>query len=218
MSLLRRYVFHNFGLKLVSLAAAVVLWSLIATEPEMETSITVPVEFHNVPRELEMMVDQTPEVHVQVKGPATQVRSIRRNDVAVVLDLMHVERSGERTFTLDRSQVVLPQGISLVKSVPSQLRLNFERRLTRAVPVQPLFTGGSEPSYEVVHYTVNPPLVKVVGPESRVALLDYATTDPIDVSRLTGSGSFTANAYLADPHLRFENIQSVRVSVEMKKR
>ena len=218
MSLLSRYVFHNFGLKLLSLASAVVLWSLIATEPEMETSITVPLEFHNVPRELEVISDPTPEVHVEVKGPASKVRGISRNDVAVVLDLMRVEQPGERSFTLDRSQVVLPRGVTLVKSIPSQVRLNFEKRLTRAIPVQPRFAGALEPGYEVARYSVDPPALKVVGPESRVALLDYATTDPIDVSRLTGSGSFTTNAYLADPHLRFENLQSVRVNVEMRKR
>src|SRR5262249_59037440 len=55
--LLRRFVFHNFGLKVASLAAAVVLWGLIATEPELETTLSVPVEFHNVPKDLEVLSD-----------------------------------------------------------------------------------------------------------------------------------------------------------------
>ena len=36
-----RLVFHNFGWKLLSLAVAVVLWALVASEPELSTFATV---------------------------------------------------------------------------------------------------------------------------------------------------------------------------------
>lgn len=214
---LRKYVFHNFGLKALSLAAAVVLWALIAAEPELETSISVPVEFHNVPKDLEVIADQDANVHLQVRGTAGALRAINRADVAVVLDLLPVQQPGTRTFALDSSQVILPRGIRLVKSVPSQVRLAFERRSTRAVPVVPRFTGGAD-GYEVASYTVDPAVLKVVGPESHVALLDHAITDTIHLGDLANPASFTTNAYLPDPHLRFEDLQSVRVSVEMRKR
>ena len=217
-NLLQRYVLHNLGLKLISLAAAVVLWALIAAEPELETAITVPVEFHNVPKDLELASDVQPDVHLQVKGPAGKLRTLDRSGVAVVLDLLPVHQAGPRTFSLDTTQVVLPRGISLVKSVPSQLRLDFQKRLTRDVRVLPRFTGAYPAGYEIAWYTVDPPTLKVVGPESRVALLDYVTTDPIDLSRLIGSANFPRNAYLDDPHVRFENLKSVRVNVEMKKK
>ncbi|HYM10129.1 MAG TPA: hypothetical protein VEU62_05340 [Bryobacterales bacterium] len=216
MSLLRKYVFHNFGLKALSLAAAVVLWALIAAEPELETSISVPVEFHNVPKDLEVIADQEANVHLLVRGPAGELRAISRADVAVVLDLLPVQQPGTRTFALDSSQVILPRGVTLVKSVPSQLRLAFERRSTRAVPVVPRFAGDA--GYEVASYSIDPPTLKVVGPESHVALLDHAVTDTIHLGDLAGPASFTTNAYLSDPHLRFEDLQSVRVSVEMRKR
>ena len=218
IALLRHFVFHNFGLKVASLAAAVVLWSLIATEPELETTITVPVEFHNVPKDLEVLVDQDMTVHLQVKGPSSRLRNLARGEVAVVLDLLRVQTPGTRTFTLDSSQVVLPRSVTLVKSIPSQLRVVFEARLTRAVPVVPRFAGTYEPGYQIANYTVDPPALKVVGPESRVTLLDHVITDPIQLSGLIGSASFTTNAYLPDPHLRFENLQSVRATVEMRKK
>jgi YbbR domain-containing protein len=218
MRFLRHYVFHNFGLKLISLLAAMVLWALMATEPELETSIAVPVEFHNVPKDLELLSDQDNTVHLQVKGPSRKLRSMTRADVAVVLDLLPVQQPGTRTFPLDSSHVILPRGVTLVKSIPSQLRLVFEKKSTRAVPVVPRFTGTYERGYEIAHYTVEPPYLAVAGPESRVSLLDHAITDPINVSGLTGTAGFATNAYLPDPHLRFENLQSVRVTVQMKKK
>ena len=106
----------------------------------------------------------------------------------------------------------------LVRAIPSQVRLVFERRVTREVRVLPRFTGVYAEGYEIASYAVEPPAVRVVGPESRINLVDYVTTDPIDVSRLIGSASYPRNAYLDDPHLRFENLKTVRVHVEMRKK
>jgi hypothetical protein len=217
--LLDRFLLGNLGLKVISLSAAVVLWGLIATEPEMETSVSVPAEFRNAPQNLELLNEQQEQmVHLQVKGPPGKVRALTRAEVGVVVDLVRVRQPGERTFTLDPTQIRLPRGVSLVKAVPSQLLLKFENRLTREIQVLPRFAGAYMAGYEVGKYDVQPARLKVVGPESRVSLLDYVTTDPIDVSRLIGSASLTAQAYLADPHLRFENLESVRVNVEMRKK
>jgi hypothetical protein len=183
----------------------------------METSVSVPIEFQNVPPDLEILWDQPPTVYVQVRGPQSRVRSLGAAGVAVVLDLLAVHEPGGRTFPLDSSRILLPRGVSLVRSVPPQVRLVFERRLTRDVRVLPRFTGTHQPGYAIGAYSVDPSVLKVVGPASRVSLLDFVMTDPIDLSRLIGSGSFATNAYLEDPHLRFENIKTVRVLVSMQR-
>ena len=215
--LLRRALFQNLGLKILSLGTAVALWGLIATEPESETSISVPVTFHNSPRQLELISDQYPVVHLFVKGPASKIRTLGPADAAVSLDLLRVQQPGDRTFTLDASRMVLPRGVTLVRAMPSQLLLKFDKRLTRSVPVLPRFSGEYQPGYQVAGHQVHPPTLRVVGPESRVGLLDYVSTEPIDLSRLIGSASYTVHAYLPDPYVRFENLESVRVHVEMKK-
>ncbi len=214
----RRLLLENLGLKLISLAAAVVLWSLLATEPASETSISVAVEFHNFPRHLELVSEQHPIVHLLVQGVSSRIRTLVPASVAVVLDLARVQEPGERTFTLDSSRIVLPWGVTLVRAMPSQLVLKFEKRLTRSVQVLPRFSGVYPEGYDVSRHEVHPPSLKVVGPESRVGLLDYVSTEPIDLSRVIGSASFTVHAYLPDPYVRFENLESVRVNVEMKKR
>ncbi len=216
--LVQRYLLNNFGLKLISLAGAVALWMLMGAEPELETSVNVPIEFHNAPQDLEMVADQAWNVHLLVRGPSSRVRNLNRSDIAVVLDLLPVRQPGARTFTLDSSQILLPHDVRLVRAIPSQVRLVFERRLTREVRVLPRFTGVYPEGYEIASYTVEPPTIRVVGPESRVNLVDYVTTDPIDVSKLIGSASYPRNAYLDDPHLRFENLKTVRVHVEMRKK
>ena len=43
--LLHRYVLHNLGLKLVSLALAMGLWLAVTRDPVAEVAVEVPIEF-----------------------------------------------------------------------------------------------------------------------------------------------------------------------------
>ncbi|MGA2592327.1 MAG: hypothetical protein ABSH32_20640 [Bryobacteraceae bacterium] len=45
---------QNVGWKLLSLAAAVLLWIAVASEPELSTFISLPVEYKNLPTDLEI--------------------------------------------------------------------------------------------------------------------------------------------------------------------
>ena len=48
--LFRRYVLHNFGLKVLSLLLATGLWMAISPENQpAEMALRVPIEFHQVP-------------------------------------------------------------------------------------------------------------------------------------------------------------------------
>ena len=49
----QRHVLHNFGLKLLSLALAVGLWVAVARDPMAEVAVDVPIEFHNIPENVE---------------------------------------------------------------------------------------------------------------------------------------------------------------------
>ena len=61
ISFLRRYVLHNFALKLISLAAAVLLWMAVARQPIAEIAVTVPIEFTNMPNDLEISSENIPQ-------------------------------------------------------------------------------------------------------------------------------------------------------------
>jgi hypothetical protein len=49
---LHRYVLHNLGLKLLSLALAVGLWLAVARDPVAEVAVDVAIKFHNIPENL----------------------------------------------------------------------------------------------------------------------------------------------------------------------
>ena len=96
MSVLRRYVFDNFGYKLVSLLSAVALWWVNAHDTPAVVGFTVPIEFRRIPNNLEISSVSIPEAQVRVRGPERIIRNLRPQDVHVEIDLRDA-KPGERT-------------------------------------------------------------------------------------------------------------------------
>ena len=62
---------------------------------------------------------------------------------------------GERTFTIGDGNVRLARGVHLVRAIPSEVRLDFERHAEREVKVVPRFTG-EQSGYAIARYGVEP--------------------------------------------------------------
>ncbi|MGA2723001.1 MAG: CdaR family protein [Bryobacteraceae bacterium] len=213
-----RLVFHNFWWKLLSLAIAVVLWALVASEPELSEFATVRLEYRNLPYDLEISSDPVSSVTLELRGPSGELRGAGDGiRPAVVIDMSDVQ-PGERTFAIGASNVQLARGVRLVRSIPSEARFVFERRMVRLVPVVVRFTGQGRNGYTVAHQSVAPDRLEIAGPSSRVARIAAAVTDPVDLSSAAGTSEFRVNAFVDDSFVRFHSSPQVVVTVTMKKK
>jgi YbbR domain-containing protein len=209
---------HNFWWKLLALAIAFTIWVLVANEPELSTFTTVRVAYRNIPDDLEISSAPTETVTLELRGPAGEVRGVGESrSPAVLLDMSSVQ-PGQRTFVIGDGNVSLARGVHLVRAIPSAVRFEFERRAERTVPIRARFTGEGTSGYAVGRYTVLPNRIAVVGPASRVARVEAAITDPVDVSTAVGTLQVRVNAFVADPYVRFQSPPQVVVAVEMKKK
>jgi YbbR domain-containing protein len=208
---------HNIGWKLLSLAAAVLIWILVASEPELATLESVPVEYKGVPDELEISSEVRENVTLETRGPSGRLRDMGGARPAVVLDFSQVHQPGERTFDLDARNVTLPRGIQLVSVSPAQLRYTFEHRAAREVPVE-VRLSPPHPGYVVVSNEAIPPKLLVIGPASAVGRTSVVTTDPVDISGVISSAQYRVNTYLPEPRVRFQASSHVTVRVIVKKK
>jgi YbbR domain-containing protein len=210
-------VTHNFLWKLLALAGAIVIWAVVTNEPELSTFVRVPLEFRNLPADLEIASQPPEALTLELRGPASELRGQGDNRrPAVVID-MSGAAPGQRTFHIGNGNISLPRGVRLVSSVPSQVRFDYERRAVRNVPVQARFTGEGANGYVVAGYTVSPPKLPVEGPVTRVSRLPAAATDPIDVSSAIETEQLHVNAFISDPFVRFAGSPEVVVTVTMKR-
>ena len=212
----RKYLLHNLGLKLVSLALATCLWLAIVRDPLAEVAVDVPIELQNIPANLEVSSEHIPQAQIRVRGPERLIGRLQATDIHAAISLNQVT-TGEHTFDLTANRVHEPQGLEVVQIIPTQLHLAFDTRVTRSIDVRPRIIGTFASGYSIARVEVVPPNVSITGPRQRVEALETAMTDPIDASGNIDRASFTVHAYVSDPLIQLVDPATVRVTVIMQK-
>jgi YbbR domain-containing protein len=213
---LRKHVFHNIGLKALSLAVAVLLWLAVTRDPVAEVALNVPVEFHNAPDNLEISSETIPQVQVRVRGPVREVRQLSPSEVHAVVDLSSA-KPGERTYDLGTTRIHVPDFVEVTQVVPSQIRINFDMRATKQVEVRPRVIGTFASGYRIAEVIAQPQTLTIVGPARHVNGVEAAITDPVDASGVVGRATFITHAYVADPLVRLADPNPIRVTVATEK-
>lgn len=205
---------RNLGWKLASLGAAFLMWLMISGARELTTSITVPVQYRNIPKNLEISSDMMEQVHLILRGPSPLLSRLSHNEMPLIVDLSDVRTPGQRTFTLDRRNVNLPAGVTLERAVPAQLQIRVETRISRDVPVKPQFENIPE-GMKVVSAEVSPAKLTLVGPQSRVRHIQEVLTDAVDLRILDAKGNAASTAYSGDAQVNFTTSPAVTVHVTL---
>jgi|ERR1700733_1912218 len=214
---LRRWVLHNFWLKILSLLLATGLWVLISPDQELaEVAVRVPIEFQHVPPHLEISSITIPEAQIRVRGPERLIRGMRSTDLHAELELGDA-KPGERTFDLTAQQIRHDRELHVVQVVPGQVHLSFDTRLTREVEIHPRVTGNFVEGEQIGKVVVDPETISITGPRHHVEMVDAATTDPVDASGTRTQATFVTNVYVPDALVQVVQPAPVRVTVIMEK-
>jgi YbbR domain-containing protein len=215
MKSLRYWLTHNWPLKLMSVALAVMLWMLVATETSSEIGIEVPLEFRNIPSQLEITGDTTNMVQVRLRGSPNVIRQISARDVSTTIDLSKI-RPGDKIVPLSPQNVQAPLGAEVIRVNPSTVRFNVERTVTKTVLVVPTIVGQPPDGFEAGKVLVDPGRIEVEGPESRVNSLKSIATVPIRLERRESLFEQTADLDVADLQIRLLHSGPVTVQVEIR--
>ncbi len=214
-SFFHRVFVQNAGLKIVSLLLAIGLWAAVARDPVAEVEVKVPIEFHNLPDNLEIDSANSTEARIRVRGPERVIHRLQPADIRAEVNLSRVQ-PGERTFDLTGRQVVVPQELEVVQIIPGQFHLSFDNRDNRTVNIQPRVTGNFASGLHVAQVIADPPQIMITGPRRRVDAVETATTDPVDASGVMTRASFETQAYVPDPLIQVMHPTAIRVTVIME--
>lgn len=213
----KRFFTVNIGAKVLSVAIASLLWMAIVGEQELATAIDIPVEYRNFPKAFEVSSGTVNRVNLLVRGPAGKMNDTFLKDVTVVVDLEGVKRPGDWTFNLDSRAIRVPAGLELERVIPSQLRMKFEERFARDIPVQIRYASNPMPGYRIAKQELSPENLRVVGPRSRVERLQSIDTDPIDLNGVITESETRVSTFVDDPQLRIDGNSVVRVRLVMER-
>lgn len=213
--MMRVRIFRNLGLKVLSIALATLVWGLVAGQREAERSLRVPLEYRNIPEQLELLGEPVSLVDVRLRGTSGALGQLRGTDLVAVIDL-HSARPGRRLFHLLPDDVVVPTGVAVLQLSPATLSLTFETSAVRTVPVVPDIDDEPAPGYEVAHVTADPATVEVSGPSSAVNSVTEATTEPVSVRGATKPVIDTVTVGVPDSIVRLRSSRSAIVTVDIR--
>jgi YbbR domain-containing protein len=204
--------FRHLGLKFISVAIAAALWFAVSGEQTIERTLRAPLAFQNQSDTLELVDSPPSTVDVRVRGAAGLVSHLATGDVVVTIDLS-AARSGRKIFHLTPGQVRAPFGVEVIQVTPGDVSLSFEPSLTKMVPVVPVLEGEPALGFAVGTWSVDPPSVAVVGPESSLRHLKSAVTEAVSVANATTRIRETVNVGVPDPSARLKLPIMVTVTV-----
>lgn len=190
---LRDLFFENLNLKLVSVAGALLLYSLVHGGRDVRRSIVVDLEARlpseSSNRVLKATTDLPAGVRLFLRGSSTTIDDLRASSVSLQVDLSN---GNVNHLAFDGAMVRFPAGVrvDIEQFEPPGLDLEWEERIVRDVPVQTSVVGSPSPGFVVKAPPVSEPRsVRIRGPESDVAVLQHVRADAFDVTGLQ-EGSF----------------------------
>ena len=217
MHSMKHWILQNWFLKVVSLLLATLLWAAVSNQASSEIGLDVPLEYRNIPSQLEITGDMTNTIQVRLRGSSSVIKGITAKDVSTTIDLGKM-RTGEKIVALSPQNVQVPFGAEVIRVNPSTVRFTLERTVTKTVDIAPTLAGQPTNGFEVGQVFVNPNTVEVEGPESRVDMLSSIATTPIRLDRKQSSFEQTADLDVPDPQIRLQHPSAVNVKIEIRRK
>ena len=156
--------------RLVSLAAAVLLWFFVidSLDKELTTTITqFPVEFTGTGllanNDLVIIEGTHSTVNFEVEGKTSKLKTLNMNYVRATADLSNITAPGSYDVQYELSTI--QSGVSLKKITPS-VRIVVDRMVSKLVPVDLTLGGKLEEGYILDRRSLSPDAITVTGPQS----------------------------------------------------
>ena len=119
---------HRWRLKLATLTIVSLVWLMLAGQQDFQVTIETPVEFKNLPANMELVQPMKPSVKITARGLRKDAGTLNSRNVLVELDLSSA-KLGRKTYRISSKQAVLPgERIDVVRIEPTELVLEFRQK------------------------------------------------------------------------------------------
>lgn len=217
---LRQAFLENLSLKAMAFTFAVGFFIYVHAQENVQQR-TIPVSVISLQPENgshELMSRIPPAIHVTLRGSRRAMTDLVQDGIPPVeIDL----REGYPIqVNFERDMFLLPNQLEIVVVDPPSIELEWEEVITRQVPLQASITGKLPDGFIVNgEPKIDPEVITVRGPSSRVEVMQFARLAAYNVSGLT-EGKFPRRIAIDPPPARVEFLgrQAATVILEVKRR
>jgi YbbR domain-containing protein len=180
------------------------LWFAVGGEERTETTLSIPLEFVNLPGDKIITSEVPPNLQVRISGPRSIIRNLSQSRQIYSLDLAGI-KAGKHSYPIGPQSFPFPRGVVVSRVQPNPINLTLVNVATRLLPIHPALTGNLQEGYEVKSVTTRPDHVYVKGPASELEGLKAVSTLPIDLTNLAGPATLATDLDFKSLHLTLKD-------------
>jgi YbbR domain-containing protein len=165
MKELKNWFLKNIDIKLLSLFLAIILWLYIAggENPMVENFIDVSITQTNLSEDLVIKEFPT-NVSVGIRGPKNIINNISSHQINGIVNFSEISKEGLYKLKVE---VTPPKNTQITRIIPSEIKVEVEKVLTKEVEVEYSLIGIPEKGYSLTEEPqFNPSKVKIIGAQS----------------------------------------------------
>lgn len=193
---MKKFLFHNIGLKTVSVLLAVVSWYAI------RETISFEIGIPNIPLEIKVgegwaVLNQSEDmVRVTFRGSQEDIRLMDQKQIKAVVDLRTNPMAGSGKITVTPHDIRGIRGVRAIRVEPDRIQISLDRESEKLVSVKSRTTG--KPFYGKVEKIIcEPAVVLLRGPAKQLERTNWVYTEPVDVDKRVES--FTKRCRVLPP-------------------
>lgn len=225
---MKKKIFHNWGLKIVSLLLAFVLWFLAAQINDPSDTVTfsnVSVRLTNTnlfERENKVyeVLNNSDVVRVTIRAPKSVTKDLRQSDIVAVADVSKL--TDINTIAISYSiQGVSSARYDTIRGDHETVQLNVEDKASKWITVQSQTVGEVAEGYQVMSASPDQNRIEVTGPASAVSQISYAMVE-VDVDGASSNMSlyvepqfYDIDRNLLDLPSVVRNVSQIHMDVEV---
>ena len=188
----------NWKYRLIALVLAVFAWYMVTGRDKVDTWVTIPIEFRNLPKDLVATKGLDASVEVRLRGTRVSLNALKDTTPVYALDLSDI-KVGENLIALDPANLKLVGALEVVAFRPSRIGLSVDQVLEKVVPVEIDMETDLSQDFKAVSTAIEPAVVSVRGPQGIVRDMTSMRASPIVVGDITQPGRVTVNVPLDAP-------------------
>ncbi len=170
-----------WGLRLLALALALVLWFFVAVEERegiAEKAVDAAITYS--PPSGFVLLDPVQRARVRLRGRTSRIRNLNPFVVDIFVEVPATQR-GAYDLQILPDNVIAPEGVEVVSIEPNAIRVRLDREVTEMLPVRARLIGEPAAGAVAREVQVIPDKVLVSGPETRLRAVNSLTTTAVDL-------------------------------------
>jgi YbbR domain-containing protein len=178
---LRRPLFDNWGIKLLSMGLALTLWFYVTSKGKTEMTLTIPLELRNIPQDMAVVGDVAGSLEARVQGQERALRDVSTGKKVVGVADLSMAKIGENTVRISPDDIRRPSGVAVTYLSPTDIKVKLEPLVRRTFRLRPVLHGAPAAGYRLAKISASPANITVEGPSGVIKTLESLQTMPIDI-------------------------------------